>query len=87
MSRTYRQDPDNIESYESDDPEELGSKGKGRLSLSKKLKGRDKKPRSKSSSWYKKMRSQQRRAKRKASLQNSPELHPIEKKDNDWDWN
>lgn len=82
MSRTYRRDE---EEYETFDNEHDESRGKGKLQIKKQLNTREGKPGSKSPSWYKKQRSRQRRARRKASLQNSI-LQPVEKRDNDWNW-
>jgi len=74
MSRTYRNDPDKHKN----DYYQIS----GDLDIYKNLDGRDKKPRSKSPSWYKKQRERARRAKRKAALKNRSEM-PIEKRNND----
>lgn len=91
MSRTYRKDP-----YEHEPdfvPGELGpeiedtDKSIGELSIERKLKSkRDGKHFTKSPAWFKKQRERARRRKRKLSIKNGQES-PIEKKNNDWDWN
>jgi len=78
MSRTFRESPDKFKN----DYYQIS----GDLNVYKNLEGRDKKSFNKSPSWFKKQRERTRRAKRKAALKNEKEM-PIEKKDNDWNWN
>ncbi len=81
MSRTFRRDIDEYDDYICDDD----NQGKGTLQVSKKLSTRDGKPGHKSPSWFKKLESRKRRARRKASLQNNTE-QPVEKQSDDWNW-